>query len=125
MTTDPLFQAIVDAAAGTDLPIPRLALSYHVFSTLLLSAPLSRAEAVDFGIASDAHVRALSCALRAEGETTEVEEIVVGLAQRLGDGPKLTAWVQSFWPEAPVFTTVNDNMPEEGWSCDDKRHPHP
>lgn len=124
--TDPLFRAVVEAAAGRDVPVQRLAMSYRVFSTLLLSLPLSLAEAVDFGITSDTHLGALHRAIRAEGETREAEEIVVGLAQRLGDGPALTAWVQSFWPDAPAFVTVYDGMPDdEGWSCDDERPPHP
>jgi hypothetical protein len=129
--TDPIREAVMQAAATTDVLPHKLDMAYAVFTNLLFDQPLSPAQVTDFGVDTEQHYRALNDAISAESETTEVPAIVIGLARRLGDGPALTAWVRGYWPDAPVFETAYDGLgdPEQGdpeqYPFDDERRPHP
>ncbi len=134
--SDPIREAVMQAAADTDVLPHKLDMAYAVFTNVLFDQPLTPAQVVDFGVDTEQHYRALSNTISAESETTEVPMIVIGMARRLGNGPSLTAWVRGYWPDAPEFHTVYDLLgapdePEEGegddeqYPFDDERRPHP
>lgn len=130
-TNDPIREEIM-RATGTDMPPQKVTMAYALFTALLLDLPLSPAQTTDFGVDTADHYRALRDSITAEVNAgTSVPETIIGMARRLGNGPALTAWTQTHWPDAPVFTTAYDGLgdPEQGdpeqYPFDDERRPHP
>jgi len=125
--TDPIREEIMQAAAGTDVPQQKVTMAYALFTALLLDLPLSPAQTTDFGVDTADHYRALRDSITAEVNAgTSVPETIIGMARRLGNGPALTTWTQTYWPDAPVFVTAYDGMGDpEQYPHDDERRPHP
>lgn len=78
-------------------------LTKALVTRLLLDLPLSPATAVDFGVASDDHYRALKAVLKTDKESDDailqdMRDRVMALETAMGKGEKLNALVQKYAP---------------------------
>ena len=70
----------------------------NVVMGLLLDSGLTPAQRTDFGITSDDHYRTLRDAAEEFIETRGMGPLLTALDRALGDGPKITAFVQQYAP---------------------------
>ena len=97
-------------------PPPIRKMTEDLVMGLLIDSGLTPAERTDFGITSDDHYRALRDAVDDCIETQGMGPVLTALDQALGDGAKITAFVQQYAPHwsGIRFTTPLDDLTPTG-----------
>jgi hypothetical protein len=83
---------------------------------LLIDSGLTPAQRTDFGITTDDHYRAMRDAVDDAVETRGLGPVLTALDNALGNGEKITAFVQRHAPHwsGIVFTTALDGLTPTG-----------